>query len=55
MRCVRVALRLLLDNGHVDIDADAAENAIRSPVMNRRNALFTSHDEGDETGLALPD
>jgi transposase len=38
--------RLFLDNGRVDIDSNLVENAIRSPAMNRRNALFAGHDEG---------
>lgn len=38
--------RLFLDDGHVDIDSNLVENAIRSPAMNRRNALFCGHDEG---------
>jgi hypothetical protein len=32
--------RLFLDDGHVDIDSNLVENAIRRPAMNRRNALF---------------
>ncbi|HEF0889220.1 TPA: IS66 family transposase [Escherichia coli] len=35
-----------LDDGHIDIDSNLVENAIRSPAMNRRNALFAGHDEG---------
>jgi len=38
--------RLFLDDGRVDIDSNLDENAIRSPAMNRRNALFAGHDEG---------
>ena len=38
--------RLFLDDGRVDIDCNLVENAIRSPDMNRRNALFAGHDEG---------
>ena len=38
--------RLFLEDGHVDIDSNLVENAIRSPAMNRRNALFAGHDEG---------
>ncbi|SNR45659.1 IS66 family transposase [Puniceibacterium sediminis] len=38
--------RLFLGDGHVDIDSNLVENAIRSPAMNRRNALFAGHDEG---------
>ncbi|SPL62709.1 IS66 family transposase [Ochrobactrum soli] len=38
--------RLILDNGHVDIDSNLVENAICRPAMNRRNALSAGHDEG---------
>jgi len=38
--------RLFLDDGRLDIDSNLVENAIRSPAMNRRNALFAGHDEG---------
>ncbi len=38
--------RLFLDDGRVDLDSNLVENAIRSPAMNRRNALFAGHDEG---------
>ena len=38
--------RLFLEDGHVDMDSNLVENAVRSPAMNRRNALFAGHDEG---------
>lgn len=38
--------RLFLDDGHVDMDSNLVENAIRSPAMTRRNALFAGHDDG---------
>ena len=38
--------RQFLDNGKVDMDSNLVENAIRSPAMNRRNALCAGHDEG---------
>jgi len=38
--------RLFLEDGRADIDSNLVENAIRSPAMNRRNALFAGHDEG---------
>ena len=38
--------RLFLDDGHVDIDSNLVENAIRGPAMKRRNALFAGHDAG---------
>lgn len=37
---------LFLEDGHVDMDSNLVENAIRSPAMTRRNALFAGHDEG---------
>jgi transposase len=46
MLCRQDGFRLFLDDGHVDIDSNLVENAIRSPAMNRRNALFAGHDEG---------
>ena len=38
--------RLFLEDGRIDIDPNVVENAIRSPAMNRRNALFAGHDAG---------
>jgi transposase len=38
--------RLFKDDGRVDIDSNLIENAIRSPALNRCNALFAGHDEG---------
>ena len=38
--------RQFLEDGRVDMDSNLVENAIRSPAMNRRNALFAGHDEG---------
>jgi transposase len=38
--------RVSLKDGHVDMNSNLVENAIRSPAMNRRNALFAGHDEG---------
>lgn len=38
--------RLFLEDGCIDMDSNLVENAIRSPAMNRRNALFAGHDEG---------
>ncbi len=42
----QIGFRLFLDDGRVDMDSNLVENAIRSPAMNRRNALFAGHDEG---------
>ncbi len=41
--------RPFLDDGHVDMDSNLVENAIRTPAMTRRNALFAGHDEGGRT------
>jgi transposase len=41
--------RLFLDDGRVDMDSNLVENAIRSPAMNRRNALFAGHDDGGQS------
>jgi len=46
MRKRRDGFRLSLVDGRVDIDLNLAENAIRIPAVNRRNALFAGHDEG---------
>jgi transposase len=40
---------LFKDDGRVDIDSNLIENAIRSPALNRCNALFAGHDEGDRS------
>lgn len=42
--------RLFLEDGHVDMDSNLVKNAIRSPAMNRRNALFAGHDEVGRNG-----
>lgn len=39
-------LQLFLDDGHVDMDSNLVENAIRTPAMTRNNAPFAGHDEG---------
>lgn len=40
-----IGFGLFLDDGRVDIAFNLVENAIRSPAMNRRNALFAGHAE----------
>ena len=42
----QTGFRLFLEDGRVDMDSNRVENAIHSPAMNRRNALFAGHDEG---------
>jgi len=45
--------RLFLGDGCIDMDSNLVENAIPSPAMNRRNALFApSRDFG--TAKTLP-
>ena len=38
--------RLFPGDGRIDIDSNLVENAIHSPALNRRSALFAGHDEG---------
>jgi transposase len=45
--------RLFLNDGHVDMDSNLVENAIRSPAMTRRNALFAGHDDGARSSAAF--
>ena len=37
-----------LDDGRIELDTNIVERAIRPIVLNRKNALFTGHDEGAE-------
>ena len=39
-------LRVFLTDGRVEMDNNVVENAIRPSALNRKNALFASHDEG---------
>ncbi len=39
-------LLLFLTDGHVEIDNNLVENAIRPIALNRKNAMFAGHDEG---------
>jgi transposase len=42
-------LCVFLDDGRVEMDSNPAENVIRPIPLNRKNALFTGHDEGGHT------
>jgi transposase len=42
-------LKLLLDDGSVEMDSNIVERAIRPIALNRKNALFAGHDEGGRT------
>ena len=42
-------LKLFLGDGTVEIDSNIIERAIRPIALNRKNALFASHDEGGRT------
>jgi len=39
-------LQVFLHDGHVEIDSNAVENAIRPIALGRKNSLFAGHDEG---------
>jgi len=41
-------LCLFLEDGHVEMDSNAVERAIRPIALNRKNALFAGHDVGAE-------
>jgi hypothetical protein len=41
-------LQTFLDDGRVEIDSNGVENLIRPIALNRKNALFAGHDEGDK-------
>ena len=39
-------MQTFLQDGRVEIDSNMVENLIRPIALNRKNALFTGHDEG---------
>jgi len=47
------ALRLYCDDGSVEIDNNAAERALRGPVLSRKNFLFAGADSGGERAAAI--
>lgn len=44
--------RLFLDDGHIDIDSNLVENAIRRPAMNRRTVILATADQSRISGNA---
>jgi len=48
-----VALRRFLDNGNIEIDNNAAERALRSVAVGRKNWLFAGSDEGGNTASII--
>lgn len=48
-----VALRRFLDNGSIEIDNNAAERALRSVAVGRKNWLFAGSDEGGKTASII--
>ena len=39
-------LRVFLQDGRIEIDSNAVENAIRPIALGRKNSLFVGYDEG---------
>ena len=48
-----VALRRFLDNGSIEIDNNAAERALRSVAVGRKNWLFAGSNKGGETAAII--
>ena len=48
-----VALRRLLGNGNIEIDNNAAERALRSVAVGRKNWLFAGSDKGGKTAAII--
>ncbi len=42
-----------LDDGHIEIDSNAVERAIRPIALNRKNALFAGHDAGAQNWAVI--
>jgi transposase len=49
----REGLTRFLDDGHLELDNNVVERAIRPIALNRKNALFAGSDEGGETWAIL--
>jgi transposase len=47
------ALKLYCDDGLLEIDNNAAERALRGPVLSRKNFLFAGADSGGERAAAM--
>jgi hypothetical protein len=58
-KAVRYALKLwdalmrYVDDGHLEIDNNAAERELRAVVLGRRNYLFAGSDTGGESAAAI--
>jgi len=50
---IEVALRKFLSDGNVEIDNNAAERALRSVAVGRKNWLFAGSDEGGKTASII--
>ena len=48
-----VALKRFLENGKIEIDNNAAERAMRSIALGRKNWLFAGSDSGGQTAAAI--
>ena len=48
-----IALRRFIDNGSIEIDNNAAERALRSVAVGRKNWLFAGSDEGGKTASII--
>ena len=48
-----IALRRFLDNGSIEIDNNAAERALRSVAVGRKNWLFAGSNKGGETAAII--
>jgi len=48
-----VALTRYVDDGNIEIDNNAAERALRGPVLSRKNFLFAGADSGGERAAAM--
>jgi transposase len=48
-----IALKRFLDDGKIEIDNNAAERAMRSVALSRKNWLFAGSDRGGETAASI--
>ena len=49
----RDALTLYIDDGHIEIDNNATERALRGVALGRKNYLFAGSDAGGERAAAI--
>jgi transposase len=47
------ALRVFVDNGRIEMDNNAAERALRTVAVGRKNYLFAGSDAGGERAAAI--